>query len=65
MAAPAYRDGSSRISPPANAAPPLKPTTMTGRRSGATASSHRRNQAIVSASDSAIGRSMPRLANQA
>ena len=36
IAAPAYRCASSRIKPPANAAPPLNPTRTTRRPVGAT-----------------------------
>ncbi len=57
--------GSSSSRPPAKAAPPLKPTSTTGRPAGATSSSQVRNQSIVARRDSATGRPMPRLANQA
>lgn len=59
------RRGSSSTSPPPNAAPPLIPTTATGRPGGAISSSHARNQRIVAPIDSATGRPIPRLANQA
>lgn len=64
-AVPAQRVGSASSRPPANAAPPLKPTRATGRPAGATPSSQVRNHPVVAARDSATGRPMPRFANQA
>jgi hypothetical protein len=64
-AMPLKRAGSLSARPPAKAAPPLKPTKMTGRPAGATSSSQERNQVNVWLNDVATGRPIPRFSNHA